>query len=102
MKNKLADLNNHLFAQLERLSEEGLSVEQIDVEVKRTDAIVDVAEQIVRNADLQLKAATIIANHGEIAMPTISAHTYKLSIQVPESWLIPSAPRTSINAMAVT
>jgi hypothetical protein len=44
----------------------------------------------------------VIANHGEIAMPTISAHTYKLSIQVPESWLIPSAPRTSASAMDVT
>ena len=65
MKNKLTDLNNHLFAQLERLSEEGLTPEQIDTEVKRTDAIVGVAEQIVRNADLQLKAVTIVANHGD-------------------------------------
>lgn len=65
MKNKLSDLNNHLFAQLERLSEEGLSLEQIEQEVKRTDAIVDVSEQIIRNADLTLKAATLIANHGE-------------------------------------
>ena len=29
MKNKLSDLNNHLFAQLERLSEEDLTAEQI-------------------------------------------------------------------------
>lgn len=65
MKNKLADLNNHLFAQLERLSEEGLTPEQIEAEAKRTDAIVDVSEQILRNADLHLKAATLIANHGE-------------------------------------
>jgi hypothetical protein len=65
MKNKLADLNNHLFAQLERLSEENLTAEQIEQEVRRTDAIVHVSEQIVRNADLQLKAVTILANHGE-------------------------------------
>lgn len=65
MKNKLDDLNNHLFAQLERLSEEGLSAEQIEQEVKRADAIVDISEQIIRNADLHLKAATLIANHGE-------------------------------------
>src|ERR1700733_6352827 len=44
----------------------------------------------------------VIASHGEIAMPTISAHTYKLSIQLPESWLIPSAPRMSARAMVVT
>lgn len=63
MKNKLSDLNNHLFAQLERLSEEGLSAEQIEQEVNRTEAIVSVSEQIVRNADLQLKAVSILANH---------------------------------------
>jgi hypothetical protein len=65
MKNKLADLNNHLFAQLERLSDEELTTEQIEAEVKRTDAIVDVSEQILRNADLHLKAAALIADHGE-------------------------------------
>lgn len=65
MKNKLTDLNNHLFAQLERLSEEGLTDEQIDMEVKRATAIVDVADQIARAADLQLKAATLVANHGD-------------------------------------
>jgi len=65
MKNKLVDLNNHLFAQLERLSEEGLTLEQIESEVTRTDAIVAVSEQIVRNADLQLRAVKILADHGD-------------------------------------
>jgi len=64
MKNKLTDLNNHLFAQLERLSDEDLSSEQIEQEVKRAEAVVSVSDQIVRNADLQLKAVTILANHG--------------------------------------
>lgn len=44
----------------------------------------------------------VIAIQGEIAMPTISADTYKLSIQVPESRLIPRAPRMSVSAMTVT
>jgi hypothetical protein len=64
MKNKLSDLNDHLFAQLERLGDEDLSAEQIDQEAKRGEAIVAVAEQIVKNADLQLKAATLLAQHG--------------------------------------
>ena len=63
MKNKLTDLNNHLFAQLERLSDEELTADQIEREVSRTEAIVTVSEQIIRNADLQLKAVTILANH---------------------------------------
>jgi len=65
VKNKLSDLNDHLFAQLERLSEEGLSAEQIAQEVQRADAIVQVSDQIVRNADLQLKAVTVLATHGD-------------------------------------
>lgn len=71
VKNKLTDLNNHLFAQLERLGEEGLTAEQIMQEVSRTDAIVHVSEQIVRNADLQLKAVTILATHGERFRPQL-------------------------------
>lgn len=65
MKNKLSDLNNHLFAQLERLSEEDLTAEQVEQEVKRTDAIVDVAEQIIKNADMVLKGVKILAEHGD-------------------------------------
>ena len=64
MKNKLTDLNNHLFAQLERLSIEDLDAEAIEREVRRTEAIVSVADQITGNADLQLKAAKLYAEHG--------------------------------------
>ena len=71
MKNKLTDLNDHLFAQLERLSDEDLTAEQIETEVSRTDAIVGVSEQILRNADLQLKAVTILATHGERFRPQL-------------------------------
>ena len=66
MKNKLSDLNNHLFSQIERLSGEDLSLEQIEKEVKRTKAIVSIADQITGNADLQLKAAKLYANHGDM------------------------------------
>ncbi len=65
MKNKLSDLNNHLFAQLERLSEEGLNGEDIEREAKRADAIVALADQILRGADLTLKAVSIVAAHGD-------------------------------------
>jgi len=45
-KNKMSDLNNHLFAQLERLAVENMTLEQIESEVKRTDAIVSLADQV--------------------------------------------------------
>ncbi|MDP2358660.1 MAG: hypothetical protein Q8M31_21755 [Beijerinckiaceae bacterium] len=69
MKNKLADLNNHLFAQLERLSDENMSAEQIATEAKRGDAMVAVAEQIIRNASLQLQAAKIAFDAGADPVP---------------------------------
>lgn len=65
MKNKLSDLNNHLFAQIERLSDESMTPEQIEQEVKRSGALVAVADKITNNADLSLKAAKLYAEHGE-------------------------------------
>jgi len=56
MKNKLMDLNNHLFAQLERLSDEEITKPLLDVEIDRSKAICMVAEQIIENANLSLKA----------------------------------------------
>lgn len=64
MKNKLTDLNDHLFAQLERLSDESMTPEDISREVTRAQAIVDVADCIVANASVQLKAVQLAADHG--------------------------------------
>lgn len=59
MKNKLIDLNNHLFTQLERLNDEDLTSDQLEMEIKRTEAITETSEQIVKNAALALKAEEI-------------------------------------------
>jgi hypothetical protein len=56
MKNTLGDLNNHLFAQLERLGDEDLTEEELIREINRSKAITDVANQIVSNGSLVLKA----------------------------------------------
>lgn len=65
MKNRLTDLNDHLFKQLERLSDEELLGDAIAVEVERAQAIVHVADKIVTNARLQLDACKLIAEHGD-------------------------------------
>ncbi|WP_102226850.1 hypothetical protein [Acidimangrovimonas sediminis] len=72
-KNRLSDLNDHLFAQLERLSDESLTAEQIEQEVKRAGAIVDVADQVSENAKLQLTAAKLFAEHGAQVLPHLPA-----------------------------
>jgi hypothetical protein len=63
-KNRLADLNDHLFAQLERMGNEDLTTEQIETEAKRSNAVVAVADQILRHATLQVQAAKILSDHG--------------------------------------
>lgn len=71
-KNKLSDLNDHLFMQLERLGGEELTAEQIESEAKRGEAIVNVAEQIIKNADMQLRAVKILADHGDRFKPHLT------------------------------
>ncbi|AZZ92784.1 hypothetical protein EUZ85_19470 [Hahella sp. KA22] len=56
MKNKLSDLNDHLFAQIERLSDESIDDATLEKELKRTGAITSVAKEIVANARLVLDA----------------------------------------------
>lgn len=56
MKNKLTDLNNHLFAQLERLNDESLSGDQLQDEIERSKAITGVSKEVVSNARLVLDA----------------------------------------------
>ena len=65
MKNTLADLNNHLFAQIERLSDEDLTPERLEAEVKRGAALVAVSDQVIRNGELQLRAAELAVRGGD-------------------------------------
>ncbi len=56
MKNTLGDLNNHLFAQLERLSDEDIKGEELVEEIERARAVTSIANQIISNGTLVLKA----------------------------------------------
>jgi hypothetical protein len=56
MKNTLGDLNNHLFAQLERLGDEEIKGEKLAEEMDRAKSITNVAAQIIANGRLVLEA----------------------------------------------
>ena len=56
MKNKLIDLNNHMFMQLERLNDEELSGDNLKQEIERSKAMANVARQVIDNASLALDA----------------------------------------------
>lgn len=66
MKNKLSDLNNHLFAQLERLGNEDLSGDELTDEISRARAVTDVSQQIISNANITLKAQALMYEYGII------------------------------------
>lgn len=56
MKNKLVNLNNHLFEELERLNDEELKGEELEEERKRAKSIANIAQTIINNGELALKA----------------------------------------------
>ena len=62
MKNKLIDLNNHLFVQLERLSDEELKGEDLLAEIQRSQAVTSVAKQIINNGSLVLHAHKAVSD----------------------------------------
>jgi hypothetical protein len=64
MKNKLTDLNNHLFEQLERLNDEDLTEEQLSKEIGRAKAMTDVANSIINNAKVVLDASKFLEDSG--------------------------------------
>jgi len=55
MKNTLVDLNNHLFAQLERLGDEDLKGEKLRDEINRSKAVMGAASNIINTGSLVLE-----------------------------------------------
>lgn len=55
MRNTLGDLNNHLFEALERLNDEDLDDAQLEREIKRSESMSKIAEQIIKNGELAYK-----------------------------------------------
>lgn len=71
MKNSLSDLNNHLFAQLERLNDEELKGEELQKEISRSKAITGIAQQVISNARLVLDAEIERGNRKPADMPEV-------------------------------
>jgi hypothetical protein len=57
MKNKVTDLRDHMFAALERLSNEDLTPEQLKAEIERSKAVSNLGHVIVESAKAQIMAA---------------------------------------------
>lgn len=57
MSSTLLDLNTKLFEQLDNLSKKGITAEELEREITRSEAIVKVASVIINNGELVLRAA---------------------------------------------
>ena len=64
-KNKLSDLRNHLFAQLERLNDESLTKEQQAMEVQKARSMQGIAKEMNQSARLELDAYRVMQRDDE-------------------------------------
>ena len=52
--NKLSDLRDHIFMALERLSDEGMTTEQVTSEVEKAKAIAQLSATIIASAKVEI------------------------------------------------
>lgn len=64
MKNTLADLNNYLFEQIERLNDDELNGDELEAELRKADAITKVSEKIIANGELAFKTMKHMDDYG--------------------------------------
>ena len=57
MSNNLLDLNAKLFEQIDKLSKEDISPEELEKEIARSESMIKIANVIISNGDLALRAA---------------------------------------------
>lgn len=70
MKNRLPDLNDHLFSALERLNDDQLEGDKLKAEIARARAVANVGITIVQGAHLALAASALALEHGLQELPT--------------------------------
>lgn len=56
MKNKISDLNNYLFEQIERLNDDNLSGDELDEQLKKSKTIIEISKVVIDSGSLALQA----------------------------------------------
>jgi hypothetical protein len=69
-KNKWQDLNDHLFEQLEWLTDRDVKGEELTEEIKRAQMVVKVSDQILKGFDLYHRASSSVTKfNGKMKLP---------------------------------
>ena len=74
MKTNLSAVNEYLFEALEALTNDELTDEQLDREIKRNTAVQKIAQTIIEGGELALKAKKFYSEYGDsnnIAIPLL-------------------------------
>ena len=66
MKNKLTDLNNYLFEQLEKLNDDDMTQEELSQQIVKAETISKISKTIIETAQLQLNAIKVAAENGVV------------------------------------
>jgi hypothetical protein len=69
VRNKLSDLTNTLFAQLETLDDRDLTTEELKVELQRSKQMVAISGQILQAGQLALNAEKFKEEVGDVNAP---------------------------------
>ena len=67
--NKLSDLRDHIFMALERLSDEGMTTEQVTSEVEKAKAIAQLSATIIASAKVEIdyiNAVVLVDSQSEL------------------------------------
>jgi hypothetical protein len=76
MKNKIQDLRNHLFEQMERLNNEDLTPEQLQHEISRANAMGELGKVIVESAKTQVLAQKVFGKNKTLPNITEDAEEF--------------------------
>ena len=60
----LSDLNEYLFEQMDRLSNDDLSGDELDMEIRRAKSITNTATAIINNVDLAFRVKQHMDEYG--------------------------------------
>lgn len=77
-KRKVIDLNDHLFALIERLGNEKLRGDALKEEIARSSAVCGVADRVIKSGDLMLRARIAADNTvmGDKILPAIMGENF--------------------------